>query len=176
RERDFVTGLLNTAQALILTQNAEGRVMMLNRHGLMIRGYHADEIVGQLFSDLVVSHQDSPLQLIQALDELRAGHRDILRMDMGLRCKNGEQRMISWFHSRLAIRSLGDGEVLSVGHDVTEREQAEQQLAWLADHDPLTELFNRRRFQYEFEQILRASERYQRSGGLLYFDLDQFKY
>src|SRR5699024_8289710 len=42
--------------------------------------------------------------------------------------------------------------------------------------EPLTELFNRRRFQYEFEQILRASERYQRSGGLLYFDLDQFKY
>src|SRR5699024_10253928 len=110
-------------------QNAVGQVMMLNQQGLMITGYSADEIVGQPFSDLVVSRQDSPLKLIQARDELRTGHRDLLRMDMGLRCKNGEQRMISWFHSRLAVRSLGDGEVLSVGHDVTEREQAEQQLA-----------------------------------------------
>src|SRR5699024_10685290 len=76
RERDFVTGLLNTAQAIILTQNAVGQVMMLNRQGLMITGYSADEIVGQPFSDLVVSHQSSPLKLIQALDELRAGHRD----------------------------------------------------------------------------------------------------
>jgi diguanylate cyclase (GGDEF)-like protein/PAS domain S-box-containing protein len=175
RERDFVTGLLNTAQVIILTQNALGQVMMLNRQGLMITGYSADEIVGRPFSELVVSEQDSPW-LIKELEELRAGHREHLRMDMRLRCRSGDQRIISWFHSRLAVRSPCDGEILSVGHDVTEREQAEQQLAWLADHDPLTELFNRRRFQHEFEQILMASERYQRSGGLLYFDLDQFKY
>jgi diguanylate cyclase (GGDEF)-like protein/PAS domain S-box-containing protein len=175
RERDFVTGLLNTAQVIILTQDAAGQVMMLNRQGLMITGYSADEIVGQPFSGLVVSDKDSP-KVMQGLEELRAGQRDSLRVDTELRCRSGEQRIISWFHSRLAVRSPCDGAILSVGHDVTERKQAEQQLAWLADHDPLTELFNRRRFQQEFEQILIASERYQHSGGLLYFDLDQFKY
>jgi diguanylate cyclase (GGDEF)-like protein len=74
------------------------------------------------------------------------------------------------------VHSPHDAVILSVGHDVTEREQAQRQLAWLADHDPLTELFNRRRFQHEFEQILMVAGRYKRGGGLLYFDLDQFKY
>ncbi|MGR6034242.1 MAG: EAL domain-containing protein [Candidatus Nitrosoglobus sp.] len=175
RERDFVTGLLNTAQAIILTQNAAGQVMMLNRQGQMITGYNVDEVVGRPFSELLAGDKDS-FRVIRELEELRSGHRDQLRVDMRLRCRGGEQRIISWFHSRLTVRSPCDGAVLSVGHDVTERKQVEQQLAWLADHDPLTELFNRRRFQREFEQILIASQRYQYSGSLLYFDLDQFKY
>lgn len=54
--------------------------------------------------------------------------------------------------------------------------EKEQNLIWLADHDSLTKLFNRRRFQIEFEQQLKISERYKNTGAILYLDLDQFKY
>lgn len=56
------------------------------------------------------------------------------------------------------------------------RGEAEQNLVWLADHDPLTNLFNRRRFQEVFDRILAVSVRYQRPGALLFLDLDQFKF
>jgi diguanylate cyclase (GGDEF)-like protein len=56
------------------------------------------------------------------------------------------------------------------------RLEAERNLVWLADHDPLTNLFNRRRFQEIFQQILTMSVRYRRSGALLFIDLDQFKF
>lgn len=52
----------------------------------------------------------------------------------------------------------------------------EQSLIWLADHDPLTTLFNRRRFQAEFEQQLKIATRYKTTGAIIYLDLDQFKY
>ncbi len=55
------------------------------------------------------------------------------------------------------------------------RARAEEHLAWLADHDPLTGLFNRRRFQTEFERTLRQALRHGRGGAILYFDLDDFK-
>ncbi|RMG37258.1 MAG: EAL domain-containing protein, partial [Gammaproteobacteria bacterium] len=55
------------------------------------------------------------------------------------------------------------------------RARAEEHLAWLADHDPLTGLFNRRRFQAEFNRTLRQSLRHGRGGAILYFDLDDFK-
>jgi diguanylate cyclase (GGDEF)-like protein len=54
--------------------------------------------------------------------------------------------------------------------------EKEQNLIWLADHDSLTKLFNRRRFQIEFEQQLKIAERYKNTGAILYLDLDQFKY
>lgn len=53
RERDFVTGLLNTAQVIILTQDSAGRVTMLNRQGQRITGYGANEITGRPFCELL---------------------------------------------------------------------------------------------------------------------------
>lgn len=55
------------------------------------------------------------------------------------------------------------------------RVEAEQNLVWLADHDPLTNLYNRRRFQEVFDRMLALSTRYRRTGALLFLDLDQFK-
>ncbi|GJQ23543.1 hypothetical protein BIY37_12340 [Candidatus Brocadia sapporoensis] len=55
------------------------------------------------------------------------------------------------------------------------RKQFEEQLVHLATHDPLTGLFNRRRFLEELESRLAYSCRYGIHGALLFIDLDNFK-
>jgi diguanylate cyclase (GGDEF)-like protein len=60
--------------------------------------------------------------------------------------------------------------------DVSERKRFEGQLQHLADHDPLTGLFNRRRFESELSREVRASLRYETGGAILVLDLDDFKY
>jgi len=47
--------------------------------------------------------------------------------------------------------------------------------SWRADHDPLTELYNRRRLTTELERQLHHAARYRRSGALIMLDLDKFK-
>ncbi|MCK5663189.1 MAG: EAL domain-containing protein, partial [Thiotrichaceae bacterium] len=70
-----------------------------------------------------------------------------------------------------ATRELADRlETLQVA-----RHEAESNLTWLADHDNLTDLINRRRFQTDFEGILNQSKRYHHQGALLFMDLDAFK-
>nr|WP_242482246.1 EAL domain-containing protein [Thiocystis violacea] len=56
-----------------------------------------------------------------------------------------------------------------------DREQAEERFLWLADHDPLTGLSNRRRFNEDFARIVEQAARFEHQGALLYLDLDAFK-
>lgn len=55
------------------------------------------------------------------------------------------------------------------------REEVENRLVWLADHDPLTQLYNRRRLAGDFERILDQARRYGHTGAVLFLDLDQFR-
>ncbi|HHT9112826.1 MAG TPA: EAL domain-containing protein [Candidatus Wunengus sp. YC65] len=60
--------------------------------------------------------------------------------------------------------------------EVSEHKQLKEDLVYLADYDPLTNLFNRRRFQKEIDDLLAYSRRYGVEGTLLFLDLDNFKY
>jgi len=65
--------------------------------------------------------------------------------------------------------------VLGIGHDITERKKAEDEIRQLAFYDPLTGLPNRRLLLDRLQRALVASARHQHEGALLYIDLDNFK-
>jgi diguanylate cyclase (GGDEF)-like protein/PAS domain S-box-containing protein len=59
--------------------------------------------------------------------------------------------------------------------DVSERKRFETELRHLADHDPLTGLLNRRRFELDVERQLTHARRYRRPGAVIVLDVDRFK-
>lgn len=95
--------------------------------------------------------------------DLRVRRRDGSTMDCGLiaRAKRGPGG---------ALLGL-QGSV----QDITERKNAERDLARLAYHDPLTALGNRSYFSREMQEILVRLKRSKESAGLLLLDLDHFK-
>jgi diguanylate cyclase (GGDEF)-like protein/PAS domain S-box-containing protein len=60
--------------------------------------------------------------------------------------------------------------------DIDERKRFEGELGYLADHDPLTGLLNRRGFSLELTHQMADARRYGRGGAVLALDLDDFKY
>ena len=60
--------------------------------------------------------------------------------------------------------------------DITERKRHEGQLQHLVDHDPLTGMFNRRRFEHELEREQAQAHRSKSGGAVLAIDIDHFKY
>lgn len=70
----------------------------------------------------------------------------------------------------------GDYEhMMLVGRDITKRKKNHEQLKYMANHDILTGLPNRRFFIRVLEQSLAEAKRYHRSIAVMYMDLDGFK-
>ncbi|MCU7919350.1 MAG: EAL domain-containing protein [Candidatus Thiodiazotropha sp. (ex Epidulcina cf. delphinae)] len=175
-ERDFLDTIMNSAQVIILTQDNEGAILTINTEGQEFIGIRKYERRSRYFCDLFMNVENVD-EMEHVMSRLRTGMIGSYQHDARTFSSDGQNKTISWVHSALAGRQLSDVPIiLSVGLDITDREVAEQRLAWLANHDPLTELNNRRYFQSEFEKIITLAERYHHSSALLFFDLDQFKY
>ncbi len=65
--------------------------------------------------------------------------------------------------------------ILGVTRDISDRRKAEQELLYLAYHDALTGLYNRKAFIELLENEIKYAQRYDSGLALLFFDLNRFK-
>ena len=175
-ERDFNENLLDTAQVIILTQSAAGEILTVNRYCEQLCGWREEDLQGRRFTEMLCLLGSSETDMPQLLREVAVGELGHLSRECVMVGRDGFERTIAWNHSQLVSGADRTAQVLSVGVDITERKRAEARIAYLAEHDPLTGLFNRQHFQAELEQALSLARRSGRSGALLYLDLDGFKY
>lgn len=172
KERDFIKSLLDTAQLIVLTINKKFEISLFNDYGEKITGFNKDEMLDTNVARMFPASHWTEANI--HFNELLAGHQRIAQQDSELIDKNGLIRQISWLHSRLEHDNQ-QAVILSVGLDMTDKKEAEKRIVWMAEHDPLTDLCNRRKFIEEFEKSLRMAIRYHHQNTLLYLDLDQFK-
>ncbi|MGC9519943.1 MAG: GGDEF domain-containing protein [Desulfuromonadaceae bacterium] len=95
----------------------------------------------------------------------------------GLNEKRGPDGQI-WFDGRISpLSSTFEGEraVLWVARNITERYILEEKLRRSSDTDPLTGIYNRRRFVAELRERFSEFKRYATPTALILFDIDFFK-
>ncbi len=168
-----IVQLLEDAQVLALFLDARGTIQFVNKLGRQLLEPIAGQLTGATFSDILTEPAERQ-HIEQHLGKLLDGAEMTFSHESTHQRRDGNFLAVDWFHTRL-VQEDGNCAVLSVGLDTTARKRAERGLAWLADHDSLTKIYNRRRFESDLEKILRRAERYGHTGALFYFDIDQFK-
>ncbi|MBC7632379.1 EAL domain-containing protein [Aeromicrobium sp.] len=129
-------------------------------------------IEGHTLSELASPGDD---RLDRHLAEVLANRDERAETDWTLRHGDGHDVHVALSSRVLAESDTADDTVLVNVVDVSERHRFEQRLAHLADHDALTGLVNRRRFDEELTRHLAHGKRYGYKGALLLLVLDHFK-
>ncbi len=100
---------------------------------------------------------------LRAISDLQQPIAELAKGNLSVKFKPAPHREISEIVEALESTATALGE-------------RDAKLLRLANHDPLTGLFNRRRFVDELEQVLGNPSLHKNRGALFFVDLDQFKY
>jgi diguanylate cyclase (GGDEF)-like protein/PAS domain S-box-containing protein len=171
-------GIISAAGEGIFRNDLEGRVTYANPAALEMLGYSVEEMLGrrshQLFHHTRANGAAYPVSECAAGKSLTEGATRRITDELFWR-KDGSSIAVDYTSTpiRAGGRIVG---VVTVFDDVTHQRQMEEQLRHQADHDSLTGLFNRRRFEQEVSSQLNYARRYSRPGALLLMDLDTFKF
>lgn len=172
-QQDFNRVLQDTADIVVITQDAQGRLLSINRYGRWICGAPEKSLRRRTFASLLA--EPAP-ELADQLAAVASGQVHELRHESGLRRQGGDTLLLSWWHARWPVDGGRKHRIISIGLDISDQRIAEEHIAWLSTHDPLTGLFNRRRFIEEGRRWLSGTAAGSRPGfALMLLDLDQFK-
>jgi diguanylate cyclase (GGDEF)-like protein/PAS domain S-box-containing protein len=151
-----------------------GRWLQVNRALCELTGYPREELLGTSLQ--AITHPDDQDMSIAAMEALVAGDAPEVRVEK--RYMHHEGHTICALLHASVVRDRAGRPLYAVAQivDITERKRFEGQLQYLADHDPLSGLFNRRRFEAELGRGVTFARRYGHAGALLVIDLDNFKY
>ena len=170
--RELLSRVVDSSDDAIITQARDGTITSWNRGAEQLYLYTAEEAIGQ--PSAIIEQPDTHDEEQELLARVFSGD-SIRRMETERVRKDGRRLTVS-----LTISPIRDanGRVISasgIARDITERRLYEERLRHLADHDQLTGLFNRRRFDEELKRELARSRRYDARGAMLSIDIDNFK-
>lgn len=150
------------------------KLLNVNRAMRRITGYSREDLLAMDFQEL--SDPESRREDATRLEQLVAGDVDDYMVER--RYLHAEGRAIWLELNASLVRDASGGPLHAIvqAQDVSERKRFEGQLQYLADHDPLTGLYNRRVFEREVANRLAEIARYGGRGAVLVLDVDHFKY
>lgn len=179
---------------LLALQNEEKVRLSEERYRLLLNHspigiFHFDKDLNIIFcNDIIVSKLHSTTNLIVGLDMRTLQDQSLVQpCQDALAGKIGHYEGLYkatftdisiWISMSCAPSRNKNGEIIGgigIVQDMTESKKAADEIKNLAYYDPLTQLPNRRLLLDWLQQALASSARTEKSGALLFIDLDNFK-
>ncbi|MGJ7460692.1 diguanylate cyclase domain-containing protein [Halomonas sp. MA07-2] len=160
--------LINLMLDAVFVVDADNQIVFVSDACEALLGYRADELAGTTITDYM--HPDDLAASLASIRRVMKGQPHVDFRNRYIR-KDGGIVYILWS----ARWYEEEGVRIGVARDVTALRQTEEELRYLAHHDPLTGLTNRSLFYDRLDSALHAAHRHQSGLALLFLDLNDFK-
>ena len=126
QERNFISAVLDTASALVIVFDSQGKIVRFNQACEQITGYSFDEVRGRYFWNLFLIPEE--VESVKAVFEQLLTDRGFLEYENYWVMKDGSRRLISWSNTFLKDYEGSVEHIVSTGIDITDRKRSEQHL------------------------------------------------
>ncbi|HEY9606210.1 MAG TPA: PAS domain S-box protein [Allocoleopsis sp.] len=138
QERNFVAAILDTAAALIVVLDPQGKILHFNRACQQTTGYSATAVKGHYIWDFFLIPEE--IEAVKAVvQELQSGQFPNQHENYWV-ARTGNRRLISWSNTVLLDTDKSVRFIVCIGIDITERKQAEEVRRALEREQELSEL------------------------------------
>ncbi len=170
-ELAVMASAFNAHEAITIT-DALGNIIKVNDAFTRITGYEPEEVIGKNPSILKSGKHDREFY-IEMWDAIRK--EGSWKGEIYNKRKNGE--IYPELLTISAVRSREGKTTHYVAHffDITDLKAAQEQAEYRAQHDPLTELYNRQKLIEELAHLYRHDTHSGYYSAFIYFDIDGFK-
>jgi diguanylate cyclase (GGDEF)-like protein/PAS domain S-box-containing protein len=161
----------------VITTDEAGRIVYMNVIAEQYTGMRADQAQGKPLDEVFRLIDDTTDRVLRYPLHYCLHDGRVIRHDSHHLLVNSEGAKLEIQDTAAPIRDRDDtilGAVV-VFRDVTEIQHMVRRMAFLASHDPLTGLINRREFESRLHQALEGALSEGHERALCYVDLDQFK-
>jgi diguanylate cyclase (GGDEF)-like protein/PAS domain S-box-containing protein len=176
KERAQIT--LNSIADGVLTVDSAGVITYLNIRAQQMTGWTQREAMGRPLRE--VFRVIDPVTREDALEPIHIALRDnrivALSPNSVLVHRDGTESTVEDSIAPMHDRTGALEGAVVVFHDVSDARAMALKMAYLAQHDPLTNLPNRGLLTNRVNDSIQMARRHGRSGALLFMDLDHFKH
>jgi diguanylate cyclase (GGDEF)-like protein/PAS domain S-box-containing protein len=156
----------------VVITDLDGNIQFVNPAFTATSGYTKQEALGQ--NPRIISSGEKPKsEYAEMWERIKAGY-----SWQGLFHNRKKDGSLYWEEAVITPVRDTDGLVkqfIGIKHDVTKRVEAEENLAFLAHYDPLTNLPNRLLGRDRMERAIVNADRHGSKAALLILDIDHFK-
>lgn len=171
-ERTFRAITENTNDFIVVTDRF-GTIKYASPSYIRKLGYTEEELVGQTYERLL-----SPQCIKNWREAISQTVQNQLEQKLDLQLRTRENNKI-WTEGNytitLDLTHNEVSEIVMVSREITERKELEDRLTYLAYHDSLTQLGNRRKLYKEFPEIVEKAKLMGTGLAIFYLDGDHFK-
>lgn len=150
----------------------KGNMLYCNDALCRILGYSRKELIGMNFHQYM--DEKNAKDVFKSFNNVYKTGESTRAFDWELLRKDGGKRYIEASVSLITAKGESIG-FRGIARDITERKKTEEELVFLAYHDPLTGLYNRKAFYERLEEIIAHAKRYNDEKNIFFVDLDKFK-